>query len=328
MSEAEPSAPAPPEGSRPSLGDPPGSILPTDTLATAGRKAMWVHVDRLLAREDALRDPDRTDDLKRYRVATRRLRAAIRLFGPAYPRKRLERLREGLTSVARAVGGVRDLDVRIADARAWAAARSPEDAEAIVPLTSAWTAERTSLAADLIERIDSRRHRRWLADLAAFVVEAEEPVQDRGHAPTTVRDRTASRVWDAYERLRAFEPLMSGADTTILHEIRIEAKRLRYTLEFLGDVLGPDRPWLVESLVTLQDHLGALNDAVVTSAAVRAFLERHHEELAPAEAATITAYLADQEHAIDALGETAGGPWRTVARVTFARRLARSVLVA
>jgi CHAD domain-containing protein len=313
-------APPPPD-----LGEPPGPILSTDSLATAGRKAMWTHVDRLLKHEAAMRDPSKADELRRYRVATRRLRAAIRLFGPAFKPSDVEPLADGLADVADAVGLVRDLDVRIAAVGEWALARGPESVAGVQPLITIWQAERRTAMTVLERRLASHRHARWLARLADFVVRVAPASAER--PGRVVRDRAGSQVLRAYERVRAFAPTVRWADAAALHRLRIQSKRLRYSLEFLADVLGPDKPWLVERLVALQDHLGALNDATVTAAAVRDFLEGHQLQLDPAQRAETVAYLDDREREARRLLRGVGRPWRAIVGVTFARRLARSAIV-
>ena len=57
-----------------------------------------------------------------------------------------------------------------------------------------------------------------------------------------------------------------------LHQLRIASKGLRYSLEFLEEVLGPESKVLVKELKKLQDHLGNLQDAVVASNLLRDFL--------------------------------------------------------
>jgi CHAD domain-containing protein len=48
-----------------------------------------------------------------------------------------------------------------------------------------------------------------------------------------------------------------------MHALRIDCKRLRYSLEFVRHLLGNDGRTLIKQLRRLQDHLGDLNDAVV-----------------------------------------------------------------
>lgn len=55
---------------------------------------------------------------------------------------------------------------------------------------------------------------------------------------------------------RAGDPAL----TAELHELRIVAKRLRYTLELFSAVLPPSTAGVVSELKALQDDLGALHD--------------------------------------------------------------------
>jgi CHAD domain-containing protein len=309
------------------LGEAPGLIEAGDTFAAAGRKAMWLHVDRMLAREPEIRDPDAVDSLRKHRVATRRLRAAMRLFREAYPAHAVKPLREGLGVLAREVGSVRDLDVRIADLDAWAAVAGADTAVHLAPLREEWILHRRQAADSLDRRLGTKGHRRLLERLVEFVT--TEPSVDEGGAGgrRTVRDRVASSAWLAYERLRARAPAVDGADLATLHRIRIEAKRLRYTLEFLGPVMGPQREWLVARLVALQDHLGRLNDAAVNVAAVRAFLADRAPTLSSDERAATAAYLAAREQDVASLRHGVGRAWRPVMDASFAGRLGRAVIV-
>jgi CHAD domain-containing protein len=323
LDEAEPDA-APTTRALPVLGPRPDPIAAADDVATAGRVAMWPHLERLLARETSLLDPDRPDDLRRYRVATRRLRAALRWFGDAYPDREVRPLRRGLGELADALGSVRDLDLRIADVNAWALERGEGDPASVGPLVTALVEDRARALHALDAHVATRRHGRLLRELVAFV---EAPVGHRRTRPRAIGDRIASRAWSSYEDLRAYAPVVRWADVATLHRIRIAAKRLRDGLDLVGDLVGPARERLTEPLVRLQDHLGALNDAAVAGSAVRDFLERRHASLAPDEQVAITAYLADRERDVARLRRTVLRAWRPVAGIAFARRLGRLVVV-
>ena len=86
------------------LGEAPAPLRPTDSFRDAARAAMWPQVARMLEVEPALRDPSAGDELKRYRVATRRLRAALRVFEEALPKRALRDIQPELGELARAVG--------------------------------------------------------------------------------------------------------------------------------------------------------------------------------------------------------------------------------
>jgi CHAD domain-containing protein len=306
------------------LGEKPQPIQPGDSFAEAGRKAMWLHVDRLLAREAQLADPQQLDSLKRYRVATRRLRAALRVFREAFGNRAMRGIRRGLGDLADAVGEVRDLDVRIAGLRDWARTHDPDLSTDITPLSDAWAARRQAASESLLERLTTRRHARFREDLVEFVTGDRELPGDG--APTrTIRDRAGSETWAAYERVRAYTSIVRWADLPTLHQLRIEAKRLRYTIEFLGGLLGFEQARIVAQLVALQDQLGALNDAAIAAEATRAFLAERHATLQPEQRSAIEAYLADRERQVRLLRRGVARVWRPITSQAFARRLARAV---
>jgi CHAD domain-containing protein len=58
-----------------------------------------------------------------------------------------------------------------------------------------------------------------------------------------------------------------------LHQLRIEVKRLRYTIESLREVLGSEKKAVIRELIRLQDHLGDLNDADVACHVLGKYLD-------------------------------------------------------
>ena len=118
---------------------------------------------------------------------------------------------------------------------------------------------------------------------------------------------------------------MRWADVTTLHDLRIAAKWLRYTLEFVRESLGRDAGPVIEQVVALQDHLGWLHDADVAAGLARAFLVEHAGDLTEAQSAAIGRYLVDRERELARLRRTVGPPWRGVSSLAFRRALGRVV---
>jgi CHAD domain-containing protein len=140
-----------------------------------------------------------------------------------------------------------------------------------------------------------------------------------------VRDSAGSRIWLAYEQVRAYESVLRWADIETVHQLRIAAKWLRYTLEFFREALGPEVDLLIPRVVALQDHLGLLNDADVTIAMTRQFLVANAGTLSREETHGIGSYLAGREHELARLRRTMGLPWRGVSGIPFRRLLGRAV---
>ena len=303
----------------------PGTLT-DDPLAEAARKALKFHLARMLAREPGARDGIAAVELHGMRVATRRQRAAWRVFGDAFDERRTARHRVRLRSLARALGGVRDLDVLIEAAEGYRDRQSPTEAAAFERLLRAWRTRRDNARIVLVKELDSKRYRRWIDDYVDFVqTEGLGARHTTPIEPHLVRDSMPSRIWAAYEQVRAYESILRWADVTTLHELRIAAKWLRYTIEFVREPLGDEAGPVIERIVALQDHLGLLHDADVAAGLARRFLAVHRKRIEPIERAAIARYLLDRETELARLREEVSGPWQAVANPTFRRDLGRLV---
>src|SRR5262245_50429545 len=83
-------------------------------------------LDSLLAHRPRPGELPPPEDIHQLRIATRRLRTALRLFRHLLPAKQAESLRKELRWFARALGDVRDLDVYAENFRAYAQTLPPE----------------------------------------------------------------------------------------------------------------------------------------------------------------------------------------------------------
>ena len=141
-------------------------MLADDPLAEAGRKVLRFHLARMIAREPGTRDGTDLEELHAMRVATRRQRAAWRVFGDAFRADRTKRHRRHLREVAARLGAVRDLDVLLEAADAYRAELSPTEQRALEPLLAAWRVHREDARRLLVRELDSVGYRRWLDDYA------------------------------------------------------------------------------------------------------------------------------------------------------------------
>ncbi len=307
------------------VGKSPG-VTADDHVAEAGRKVMRFHLARMIEREPGVRSGVDAEDVHKMRVATRRQRAAWRVFGEAYRRKRTRDYRDGLRGVARRLGAVRDLDVQLEATDAYRADLPVAEQRALEPLLGAWRQHREDARLLLIRELDSAAYGRFLDDYVDFVRTEGAAVAPVGVTePHRVRDTAPSRIWSAYEQVRTYEPVLRWADVPTLHELRITAKWLRYSLEFVEEALGPEARPLIEKVTGLQDHLGLMNDADVSASMARTFLVEHASDLSQLESAAIGRYLVDREREVARLRRSIGPPWRRIAGPGFRRSLGRVV---
>ena len=292
----------------------PNHALGSEPIAEAARRQLRRFFDKLLAREDAVRDDEDIEDVHQMRVATRRIRASLQVVEGVYDHELIRRYRRGLRQVAQSLGAVRDSDVFLAHVRAYRDALPADAHGQLEPLLAAVTTERAQAREHLLADLDSKRYHKLKQAFALFLTTpgANTTASESGLTPR-VRDFAGSAIWQRYEQWRAYETVLVGATDETLHQARIAGKRMRYTLEFFADALGSHVEQVLSPLVELQECLGALQDVVTARAHVAA--------LGLAEDQGAQDYLAarDAEHA----AHLAQLPrkWEKVASATYRRRL-------
>ena len=196
--------------------------------------------------------------LHQARVAIRRLRSALTIFKPLLAEPDVVRFQGELRWLAGVLGEARNLDVLIE--------KTDEGA-----LRDGIEAAQSKVHADVIEALQIHRVRGLLLDMAEWLTLGAGQVDADGQA---VRQEDAERF--AARRLRKFYRRvakggrrMAKLDDEARHEIRKDAKKLRYASEFFAGLFVDKRrrrrhATFIDALADLQDDLGALNDLVST----------------------------------------------------------------
>jgi len=189
------------------------------------------------------------------RVATRRMRAALRLFADVLPSD-ADSLNDELKWFASQLGPVRDLDVQMQRMRTTASALGIS--EPLVAYAGWLEDQHHSARTRLADAFESRRFGalvQHLQRLDAWSIEDSLPVLV--DAPRRLRR--------AYRQLRKYADAVGDrSSSAALHAVRIRGKRLRYTAEFFEESYGKRVIQLVERVVILQDLLGNLQDGIVS----------------------------------------------------------------
>ena len=296
-----------------------------DAWAEAGRKVLRFHLVRVLARVPGVIAGEDPEQVHAMRVGARRMRAAWRVFGDGFERDAMRRCRRDLQELGARLGAVRDLDVLLEILVAHAARRSGHGRTGLAPLERAWDARREARREELVEVLASEAFARFVAEYEELVATAGlAAVTPPPHAPRHVRTRMPSTAWAAYQAVWAFEPDLAGADLATLHQLRIAAKWLRYTLEFVRETLEPEATPLIRQVVALQDHLGTQHDLHVAASLAREILAGPQ---APSkhETAAIERFVRELDDGVERLGRTLGRTWQPLAAPDYRRRLGRAL---
>ncbi|MBN1889732.1 MAG: CHAD domain-containing protein [Thermoflexales bacterium] len=325
------------------LPDSPG-LETDDTMAEAARKTLYYHFQRMVYHEPGTRRGEDIEELHDMRVATRRMRAAFRVFDGYLDPETVQPFLKGLRRAGRTLGAVRDLDVMREKTDAYLATLPPSRLGELDPLLAAWQVEHDRARQAMLSYLDSRAYQQFKERFGAFLqtpgagasLRNDVPISSPEGEPRPYRLRHVAPV-ALSQRLadvRAYDEWVSGPDVPLarLHQLRIACKRLRYTLEFFREVLGAETKMLVDELKAIQDHLGDLQDAVVASNLLRDFLTWGRwgpgEETAGSQppatviAPGVATYLAYRQTELQHLLETFPTAWARLHNAEFIQAMA------
>jgi CHAD domain-containing protein len=254
------------------LGDP-VTCRPSDPTAHQLRAALDTRLRALLAHDPGTRVGEDPEELHQMRVAVRRIRAMLKAARPLLDRTWADDLRAELGWLGRALGPVRDADVLIERLRGRAATFDNTGREAVETLIEALVADRRLARTQMLAVLGSRRYTALLRRLASAVGRPLPTPSGRDGAPPLVK-----LVHAEYRRLsKAVRAAGEDPPDEVLHALRIQGKRLRYTGELVvassrKPIRKPVRK-LVASTVALQDVLGEHQDACVAQHLVMRLLD-------------------------------------------------------
>jgi CHAD domain-containing protein len=296
-----------------------------DPWPEAGRKILRLQFARMLARVPGVIAGEDPEEVHAMRVATRRMRAAWRVFGDGFERGSTRRYRRDLREVGARLGAVRDLDVLLEILDGHGARHGSRTRAGLAPLRRAWAADRGARQDGLVDLVSSPAFADFVAEYEVLLgAEAGAGDAVARVSPGRVRSRMPAVAWSAYQDVWAFEERLDGADLATLHQLRIAGKWLRYTLEFVREVLDADAIPLIGPVTALQDHLGAQHDLHVAATLARGFAEADGS-LSPRERSHVDGFVLALGERVDWYGRRFPRAWQPLVTPAYRSRLGRAL---
>lgn len=227
-------------------------------LADFARK----HLDRFEKNLDAALDQGGVEAVHDLRVASRRVDQPLRLMRDWLSGKQFRRARARLKQTRQAFADVRDLDVLTLsfEDNGVAADLSPD---ALTWLFDELNRRRERGLADAVRFCERKSAWNTVKTVAALCESFESSADDDG---AQVANRLEKQFARHADRLaRTVTAVLAGGAEHDLHEVRIRAKKLRYTSELRNHVAARDNDPLPAALKGMQDVLGHWNDQIVAA---------------------------------------------------------------
>ncbi|MDQ3062280.1 MAG: CHAD domain-containing protein, partial [Acidobacteriota bacterium] len=223
-------------------------------------EVLRVRFDEVVNLRDAALDFSDIEGVHSMRVATRRLRSALRDFMPLMDKRPSKRVRKELKQLADALGAVRDQDVAIvALEELQVEAETEPIREDIGRLLEERSDLREVARLDLIKALAADN----LNDLQERFTATIDKVVRRKKSKQVVSFNEAGRKVVAsslQDLLDLGASLYEPFNIEELHEMRIAAKRLRYAIELFVACWGARAAPFADEIAEMQSFLGEVHD--------------------------------------------------------------------
>lgn len=215
-------------------------------------------IDQLQRNHEGAFHSEDPEYVHQMRVATRRLRACMRLFAPLLPQGFVGDLVTRLRKLMSLLGAARDLDVLLTEIVAPVMAALPDEPR-LAALAGVITDRRHSARVHAMQWLGSRQFAQLMLHMLAGLHEA--PFDETATTTEPVTAFADGRLGKLRRKVRRLAEEARVEDMASLHALRIGIKRQRYALEFFAPVArGKARRRLAAQLAALQGTLGELND--------------------------------------------------------------------
>lgn len=217
-------------------------------------------------------DPD-TEFLHDFRVAVRRTRSGLGQVKEVLPPDIVEKVKKDFSWLGTITGATRDLDVFLLERETYTQ-RLPEELRFKLDIFFADMAKRrTSEQKKLVKYLHAKKFREMIGHWHAYLHGSDLGGKTR-NSERPIADLAREIISRRYKRvLKRGKSIRHGSSAEELHRLRIQCKKLRYSLEFFTSLFpAAEIEPAVKQLKKLQDNLGTFNDLSVQQEVVRQYL--------------------------------------------------------
>ena len=232
---------------------------------------------------DGLRAAEDIEFVHRARVATRRLRAALRMFHGCFARKKFRRWRKAVRQTTAKLGSARDRDVQIELlCGTLSALNARECFPGISRILVQFERDRERLQRKVVkavDRLEARGILRQMQRTTKRILQAAASADEDVQTPAVYAQTGRHILRQVDELLQHQDSLANPNERERHHAMRIATKRLRYTLEIARPVYPGRLDEAVEAIKRVQSLLGEVHDCDVWAEHLDAFAAEERERI-------------------------------------------------
>jgi len=216
------------------------------------------------------------EGVHKMRVAIRRFRTILKTYRKVLGKKRVKPINEELRWLFKQLGEARDADVGEMAVSDFIASLPADSARAAAPYGAHVSQRTVDAYTNLTAVFVSKRYRKLMRMVEAFIDAGPRKAMKKrvdGLTIAEVADRDIHKF--AGRMIKRGDRIIAESLIEKLHKLRIEAKHLRYLLDFFSMAQPARWKHTIAELEKLQDLLGWHQDAIIA----RERLEAYHDSL-------------------------------------------------
>ena len=203
-----------------------------------------------------------TEFLHDFRVAIRRTRSALGQIKGVLEENIVLKAKENFSFFGRSTNKLRDIDVYLLREEQYKMMVPMELTRYLNPFFEELREQRKTEHHSLVKLLNSAKYKRMLSEWKSHLKTMK--IEDKKNTES-VKDLAIKIIKKRNKKILNFgqKILITGSDD-LLHQLRIEGKKLRYLLEFFQSLFSPEKiQILIRKLKLLQDNLGDYNDLFI-----------------------------------------------------------------
>jgi CHAD domain-containing protein len=197
-----------------------------------------------------------------FRVAIRRTRSALGQLKGILDDNKVLKAQKDFSYLGKSTNKLRDLDVYLLRENQYKLMLPLELRKYLEPFFRELNEQRKAKHLSLVKLLKTTKYQRIISDWKNYVNslnvrDKENVISAKNMAQTVIAKRNRKVL--KFGR----QVIVTGSDD-LLHQLRIEGKKLRYLLEFFSSLFKQEKMhYLIEKLKLLQDNLGEYNDLAI-----------------------------------------------------------------
>lgn len=247
-------------------------------ISAFGAAILLRSVEALLIEVDGVRKSEDIEYIHRMRVASRRLRSALGIFIGILPEKKQAVWIRHIRKLTRALGEARDTDVQIdLVSQIYRGVKDPKCKPGLNRILLRLTQQRDRLQADVFSALNDLEKSKVCPQIQSRFSPLASDTKD--YTPPLYQ-LSYSIINEKLNNFLSYEVYLRQPDNTaMLHEMRIAAKRLRYSMEIFAPIYSDELSQPLQAARKSQQFLGDIHDCDVWIAFLPGFEEKERQRI-------------------------------------------------